>query len=153
MKSKEYIFSQIEILVKKFPDIKCIYEFDTFDNTHVIEILPLQVYSTNESFKDAKNALFLDFISKYQDEGLFIISTNSDYKISNPILRKEGSLYQPYNSIKHNKDALLPEEIKLEYINSSKIPTFKDYKSGEIYINVSEITNKIICEESYCFAA
>lgn len=90
MNSKDFIISKIDMLVQRFPSIKCKYEFDENDDTHTVEISPLPFFESDEEFKEIEKAIYIEFFNLYPFEGLFFINEESLYPLSNPIYTKSG---------------------------------------------------------------
>lgn len=98
MKSSEYIKKKIDQLVNIFPNIKCSYEYDKFDNTHTVEILPSEFFELNELFYNKTFEVYEDFSNRFPFEGLYFIDNNVLYPVKNPIYTKCGIDYEQVNS-------------------------------------------------------
>jgi hypothetical protein len=48
MNAKKYVKRKLEMLIKQFPQAHIRYEFHELSNTHLVEIIPNEVYSHNE---------------------------------------------------------------------------------------------------------
>lgn len=91
MDSKEFIKSKIDELVIQFPNIKCHYQFDEFDNDHGIEILPIDFFIIDEMLDAAINKIRGEFMETYPFEGLYFIE---DDELTNIIYTKQGSQFK-----------------------------------------------------------
>ncbi|GAB4130817.1 MAG: hypothetical protein OHK0045_17850 [Raineya sp.] len=50
MKAQEFIIQKLNTLVREFPELKAVYEFDAFDNSHLVHIQPLYVYQKDKNY-------------------------------------------------------------------------------------------------------
>lgn len=74
MKTSDYVIDQINNLVEKFSNIKCRYEIDASDNSHVIEIIPSYFLKNNTEIQVYLIEIYNDFIIKFPNEGIFFIN-------------------------------------------------------------------------------
>ncbi len=94
MTSTEFIKQKLNELVNIFSTIKCAYEFDNFDNTHIVEVLPSVFYKNSESFYQASETINNEFIEKFPFEGLFFIDDTDLMPISNVMYEVKGRDYE-----------------------------------------------------------
>lgn len=94
MTSLEFIKQKLDELVNIFPTIKCSYEFDSFDNTHTVEVLPSSFYNNSQNFYQVSEAINSEFIEKFPFEGLFFIDDTDLMPISNAIFVVKGRDYE-----------------------------------------------------------
>ena len=83
MTSLNYIKSQLSELVFRIPEIRARYENDQSNNTHVIEILPNEIYHNFKEFNQEEEKMIGDFISNFPFENIVFLSGDDDYKIGN----------------------------------------------------------------------
>jgi hypothetical protein len=95
MDAIDFLKNKLEQLVVEFPMIKCSYEFENFDNSHVVEILPNEYYDKDELLNAKLIELDNEFIKLFPYHGLYFISENSLYPVKNPIFKVKGQLYKP----------------------------------------------------------
>lgn len=93
MKSKDFIISKIDMLVKNFPSIQCKYEFEENEDTHTIEVTPLSFFESSQDFKDLEKEIYMEFFKLYPFEGLYFIDEKSLFPVNNPIYIKTGSAF------------------------------------------------------------
>lgn len=62
MNAIEYLKNKLNELVIDFPNIKCTYGFEGFDNSHVIEISPSEFFNSNKNLYEALVKIDLNFI-------------------------------------------------------------------------------------------
>lgn len=112
MNSQEYLKSKINNLVIKYPSIKCSYAFDGFDNTHTIEITPSSFYNHDELFILDENDIYAEFFQLFPYEGLFFITGENEFPVTNPFYIKSGESFLDYSKF-----------VTVNSINSIKIET------------------------------
>ena len=88
------IKQKLNELVNIFPTIKCAYEFDTDDNTHIVEVLPSVFYNNSPSCYLASETINNEFIEKFPFEGLFFIDDTDLMPISNVMYEVKGRDYE-----------------------------------------------------------
>jgi len=142
MTSSEFVKNEINKLLERFPEIKCYYEFDNYDNTHYIKIESCHDYDKIEDYL-IQNEIDEKFIENYPYEGL--IFTNEDIiNKKNAVLIKNSLQYEIF--INKNKDIKLNNiEIKSkinDFLNLyyEKIKT--NYNSSDFYKKLSIKVNK-----------
>ncbi len=96
MSPKEFLINKIDYLVVKYPSINCKYAFDGFDNTHTIEITPTSFYHQDEFFLLDENDIYAEFFQLFPYEGLFFISGENEFPVTNPIYIKSGGSFIDY---------------------------------------------------------
>jgi|GEM_PF-403426 len=93
MNSISFVKSKVDILVDSFPEIKCRYEHDVLSNTHIIEILPIHVYTSDDVYANKEIEIIDEFINNYPDESICFISEESLISVESPIFEKKGLLF------------------------------------------------------------
>ena len=97
MNSIDFIKSELRELVELIPYIKCIYEFDSFDSTHYIKILPREFYEIDDLYLSAEEKIINKFIKEYPYEGIVFITENDDIDIDKPIFEIKGMLFDIFS--------------------------------------------------------
>lgn len=92
MEMKEFFKEKIDQLVSIFTNAKVSYEYDQLDGTHFIEVLPQDIYDSDE-FLDWECETFKEFISAYPCENICFISEDASVTIENIEYAKEGIDY------------------------------------------------------------
>lgn len=94
MKSKEYIFKNLRELVARFPQIKFRYQFDELEQTHIVEVTPLEVFEDDQNYKIAEGDLTFEFDRTFSPETVMFVSEHSLTRITNPekVFRKEDQV-------------------------------------------------------------
>ncbi len=129
MKSKDFVISKIDMLVKSFPSIQCRYEFEENEDTHTIQVSPISFFESNETFKDLEKEIYLEFFRLYPFEGLYFIDDNSLFPVLNPIYIKTGAAY--FNDKLFNSQ-------QINTIQQVPIPHLKSIDSlNNIYSNIN----------------
>lgn len=107
---QEYIISQLESLYSKFENLKIRYEFNKILNTHLIEILPLEAFESQEYILE-EMSITDDFEELFGfDEEILFISEDSLNKIQHP------SFELGYNQ---------PETFRFDSLENDPIVSFK----------------------------
>lgn len=96
MKSKEYIRTKLQELIKVYPQITFYYQFDEIDNLHIIQVDPKNEYDSNFAFRNDEAELIFDFDNTFFPESILFICENSLIKLDSPefILKN----YTPYST-------------------------------------------------------
>lgn len=77
MKATEYLQKELKVIADKFPNVNIRYGYDKIINTHIVELLPLIEYHSNEDLDNAWIPLSISFLEKYMDEEIAFISSDS----------------------------------------------------------------------------
>ncbi|MEO6404543.1 MAG: hypothetical protein ABIO32_03580 [Ferruginibacter sp.] len=154
MTSLEFLRTELEELASNFPNVHIKYGFNTIVDTHIVELLPLVEYKTNEELDKAWIPMSLRFIERFQDEDIAFISSDSSLS-----LRK--TLFE-FNSQACSEQNLLAEiygeltEQMLDYSFPTDVPdaeiadlTFAKF----ISLPVENITMDQYQDNSYLAAA
>lgn len=96
MNSQEYLKNQLDRLVESFPSIRVRYEDDISNNSHFVEITPLEVYKNDSVYQQAEDEITLDFIGNYPTENIVFISENSETDLTKLDYERVGSHF--YNT-------------------------------------------------------
>lgn len=102
MNSVEFITSQLDKLVNSFPELSCRYEYDELSNTHLIEILPLNVYKSDEAYENREIEITDEFLNRFPDEGICFVSSDSIISVISPIFHRTGTLFGINENFDHN---------------------------------------------------
>lgn len=97
MNARDYIIGKLESFVSIFLSSKVRYEYDERSRSHMIEVLPVEIYQKNEDYIKWESKTFDEFIDKYPSENICFISDDSFVKIDSPIFEKEGLYYTPFS--------------------------------------------------------
>ncbi len=139
MTSTEFVIKELEKLVAQMPTLKVSYEFDIVDNSHVIEILPKEIYESDETYMALEIAFDTAFSKLYPFEGILFISDGSLTKVITPLYEETGNLYErPSNlidSIARLLSKYLPEFENFAYSENNTI-NFSDIKDMKIFSNM-----------------
>jgi hypothetical protein len=84
MKPKEFIFSRLDILALKFPNVTFKYFFDDEITTHIIELTPEEEYNNNTQLDNAWIPIALEFDQLYKQESISFISSDSILAVVKP---------------------------------------------------------------------
>lgn len=85
MKSSEFVINRVKELADKFVDIKLRYEYRQSSLSHLIEILPFDLYEKNKDYMMEEANFESEFLDLYPSEEILFISEQSLSEICNPI--------------------------------------------------------------------
>lgn len=123
MTSHEYIISKLEDFVKNFQQTRARYELSSDGVTHVVEIVPNEVYHMDEKYLEWEDSFFNEFVCLFPYENICFITDDSALSIVKPIFTIEGLGFAPI---------------------SIHVETEFDIHTP-IVVNVSSIFNPVIC--------
>ena len=103
MSSKDYIISELEKFVKNFQQTRARYEISNDQVTHIVEIVPNEVYHTDDSYLEWEDIFFKNFISRFPYENICFITDDSSLTIVNPVFATEGLSYAPISTHKESE--------------------------------------------------
>lgn len=93
MTSKEFISKELENFIDQFPQVRVRYEFHEFSGAHFIEVLPCEVYSSNEEYISWESEMLDKFVELYPEEGICFISDDALVGIKNAEYTLRGKDY------------------------------------------------------------
>jgi hypothetical protein len=142
MNSVEYLQKELKVIADNFPNVNIRYGFDDVIKTHIVELLPLVEYDTNESLENAWIPLSISFLENYMDEEIAFISSGSTLSIKkillefNPLAFKEKNIISEvysaltYSHVNYNFPSVMPNGIvsAKEVINIINSPVEKPEK-------------------------
>ncbi|NCA86148.1 MAG: hypothetical protein EOM83_11340 [Clostridia bacterium] len=122
MNSHQYIENKLQKLVKEFPQITLLYEFDEVNETHVVEVSPLSVYENNNSYMEAEGDLTFDFDQRFFPEEIMFVSEDSLTRVTNPqkVFKNESPAY--WEEFEMTEPHLNNQPIHLCYKGSASLP-------------------------------
>lgn len=84
MKSIEYLKNKLSTLFSEISGIKIRYEFKVSTNTHIIEVLPVTFFDSNEEYIKQELQIEEDFENRFPEEDILFISKGSLSEIQRP---------------------------------------------------------------------
>lgn len=84
MKSIEYLRNKLSALFSDISGIKIRYEFKVSTNTHIIEILPIAFFDSNDEYIKRELQIEEDFENHFPQENILFISKDSLSEIHKP---------------------------------------------------------------------
>lgn len=84
MKSIDYIQSKLEKLFLDLPEIKIRYQYNKNTQTHLIEVLPVSLFETDEVYIDSEFEIEEEFESLFPGEEILFITKGSLSEITIP---------------------------------------------------------------------
>lgn len=98
MTSTEYIIAELEKFVKSFHQTRARYEISNDGVTHIIEIVPNEVYHMDDLYLEWEDKFFNDFVSQFPYENICFITDDSALSIVKPIFTVEGLSFAPIST-------------------------------------------------------
>lgn len=98
MTSKEYIIAELGKFVKSFQQTRARYEIGNDGVTHIIEIVPNEVYHMDDSYLEWEDQFFNNFVSQFPHENICFITDDSALSIIKPLFTVEGLSYAPIST-------------------------------------------------------
>ncbi|MCK9204685.1 MAG: hypothetical protein M0P58_09675 [Bacteroidales bacterium] len=84
MKSKEYLIEKISRIAEIFSHLSFRYQYDIIDQTHIVEVKPLEDFNSNEDYATYEADLTFSFDQKFFPESVMFVSEDSLTKVTNP---------------------------------------------------------------------
>lgn len=95
--SIDFISNQLEILSELIPKIGIRYEYDSTDKTHIIEVVPDELYKNDKKYINIEIHIEDSFKKEFPSEEILFISTESLTQIQNPTLILGCHLLNEFN--------------------------------------------------------
>lgn len=92
MKSKEYIKTGLQKLLKLYPQLTFFYQFDEKTNLHQVLVEPKIEFLTNHAFQNDEADFIFDFDNLFFPESVVFINEDSLISINTP----DFMLYTPF---------------------------------------------------------
>jgi hypothetical protein len=93
MNAKNYIINELDVFIKTFSNVRVRYEYNENTLTHIIEVVPHDVYYFNDEYIIWESKLFDKFINLYPTENICFITDDALVGIKKEIYHKEGINY------------------------------------------------------------
>jgi len=93
MNAQIFLKERIEEIVSKVKTIQVSYEYFKYSDTHVIEVIPLGEFNSNELYKALENDLYIDFNNHFFPSTLLISTEDSLNRVNNPEWTVYGNEY------------------------------------------------------------
>ena len=93
MNPRTFIINRIRELVAKFSEAKVRYVQDSFSGSHIVEILPKELYFNNSSYGKYEANCIFDFINNFPDDEIVCVTEGSVFGFDNPIYEEKGKSY------------------------------------------------------------
>lgn len=93
MESTDFILRELEQLVVLFPNVKVRYEYNDLANVHTVEIVPNDIFYSNNDYMNWERKIVDDFISKYPTENVCFISDDALVGIEKSSYENQGRYY------------------------------------------------------------
>jgi hypothetical protein len=93
MDAKQYILEELKALVVKFPNVRVRYEYDSNAIVHCVEVVPKEVYHSNENYISWENDVTDRFIEHFPAENIGFISDDALVGIENSEFTLCGESY------------------------------------------------------------
>jgi hypothetical protein len=77
MDAKQYILEELNSLVTKFPSVRVRYGYDSNARVHCVEVVPKEVYYSNDEYISWENDVTSRFIEHFPAENIGFISDDA----------------------------------------------------------------------------
>lgn len=84
MKPVDLIINQLNAFVERFPEISFLYEFDEYEQIHIVEVRPLKAYEENLDYKGAEGEFTYEFDRRFSPDTILFVSEDSLIRVINP---------------------------------------------------------------------
>ncbi|MDR1022731.1 MAG: hypothetical protein LBL94_05610 [Prevotellaceae bacterium] len=95
MDAKQYILKELSSLVAKFSNIRVRYEYDERAEVHCVEVVPKEVYYSNDAYISWEIDVTSRFIKHFPTENIGFISDDDLMGIENAAYVSAGKNYAP----------------------------------------------------------
>lgn len=85
MSAQNFLYSALEDISIKFPQVGIKYSFNSVINTHIVVLLPLEEYHSNSALDDAWIPLSFQFRELFPEDEIAFVSSDSSLSSSTPI--------------------------------------------------------------------
>lgn len=99
MNPVDYIITSAKELVQLFPNTKVRYENEINSNTHIIEVIPNEVYNLNKDYQAWEEYKTFDFIRLFPTQNICFISDDAVVSIDAVAFEIKGSAFDLNYSI------------------------------------------------------
>ena len=93
MQAKDFIKSELNAFIERFPRTRVRYEYDKNALVHFVEVLPSEVYNSDNDYIQWEDDVYMRFVEAFPTESICFISDNALVGIENPELVLVGSEY------------------------------------------------------------
>ena len=93
MQAKDFIKSELNAFIERFPRTRVRYEYDKNALVHFVEILPSEVYNSDSDYIQWEDDVYMRFVEAFPTESICFISDNALVGIANLELVLVGSEY------------------------------------------------------------
>jgi hypothetical protein len=95
MNTKQHLLRELKALAVKLPNIRARYEYNSDALVHFVEVVPKEVYYSNEEYISWEIDVINRFIERFPAENICFISDDSPVIIENAELTLCGESYAP----------------------------------------------------------
>lgn len=91
MESKRFLENKLRELQDRFKKLSIKYQYNPYSEVHIVEILPLVEYKTNEEYIQFESDLSFEFDNSFFPESIMFVSEESLTRVDSPELTFEPS--------------------------------------------------------------
>ncbi|QKJ28508.1 hypothetical protein HQ865_01610 [Mucilaginibacter mali] len=126
MNTFEFVTGMIDKIVDNFPFIQCRYQYDNFDNSHFVEVLPAKYLQECDDLTLMRNSFIIDFIKKFPSESLTFVTDGDLIELDDIIYLKQGKGYKLAKMALDNHECLeFPSDDEIEIFIEKDIFTYQ----------------------------
>ena len=97
MDAKGFLYNELNAFIERFLKMRVRYEYDQNALVHVVEMLPHDMYHSDNGYILWENDLFNRFVDQFPIENICFISDDSLVGIENPEFVLEGAEYSSFS--------------------------------------------------------
>ena len=91
----EFIIAELKKFIEQFPKTRVRYENHWFSNSHFVEILPNEIYHSDEAYIEWENNFWDLFVQHYPDQNICFISDDAMVKLEQIDAEFVGTAFHP----------------------------------------------------------
>jgi len=84
MTARNFIIQQLKNISSLFPEMSFKYGVNPSTGTHLIQVRPLDAYTSNEAYLKAEDEFEHSFENNYKNEEILFVSIDSTFDIAQP---------------------------------------------------------------------
>jgi len=131
----EYLISELDIFIKNFSKVRVRYEYDKHALTHLIEVIPNEIYHLDENYALWESEMFDKFVALYPTENICFISDDALVSLENVIYVKVGTDYSlgwtAKNCITFDQLSILLQQVMVKKITNITVANNQKYNFYE----------------------
>ena len=150
-KATSYIKEELKRFILLFPQTRIRYEYDLDADVHSVEIIPNQVYHSNNNYIDWENKFTDVFIDLFPNQNICFISDDAIVGIDTIQFELVGTQFVDIILINITKQII--SSAPINFSNSNRLLNIDKISTSKKVFNSSITTNKITNSNTYTDSA